>query len=318
MIAQAMPVIVWLLPVVGLLVGGALLARSGLRGRQLDNHPICRRCGFDLYGSFRSEICPECGSAITRANVRLGNYERRPARAAAGIFLMLPAATVLAAVGVAAARGVQWDHHKPLWLLLREGDTRALMELERRRAASLLTPAQVNAVVERALSIQRDRRRPWLVEWGDFVERVAAGGGLSVEQRRRYAWQAVHFELDADTLARPEAGLQLRVRSHAPRLGARSWIDIDVRVAHASLAGLPLKRHAPHRSGGIGRRYMKWTQRVDYLNVPLDEPFVATLPDAPHPLDVRVGVTLVDRFGYVYEREPLRLPPLSTLRVVKE
>jgi hypothetical protein len=44
-----MEVMVGLLPLL-LLVLGVLLIVRGLRGRAVDDHPICRRCGFDLTG----------------------------------------------------------------------------------------------------------------------------------------------------------------------------------------------------------------------------------------------------------------------------
>jgi hypothetical protein len=45
-------------------IGGAVTLRAGLRGRQIDNHPLCRRCGFDLTGRLaHSAKCAECGGA---------------------------------------------------------------------------------------------------------------------------------------------------------------------------------------------------------------------------------------------------------------
>jgi cytochrome c-type biogenesis protein CcmH/NrfF len=47
----------WLLPLLLLLLGVLLVVR-GMRGRAVDDHPICRRCGFDLFGR------PEGSAAI--------------------------------------------------------------------------------------------------------------------------------------------------------------------------------------------------------------------------------------------------------------
>ncbi|MDB5301957.1 MAG: hypothetical protein JWO87_3620, partial [Phycisphaerales bacterium] len=42
----------------------ALLA-WGIRGRRVDDHPICAHCGFDLVGTPASSyVCSECGSDL--------------------------------------------------------------------------------------------------------------------------------------------------------------------------------------------------------------------------------------------------------------
>src|SRR2546425_8365233 len=62
-----MSVTIWmmLLPPAALLIGLVLLIR-GLRGRRVDDHPICRRCGFDLFGRPETSTqCAECGADLT-------------------------------------------------------------------------------------------------------------------------------------------------------------------------------------------------------------------------------------------------------------
>jgi hypothetical protein len=101
-------IIVWL----PLVVGGVFLIRAGLRGRRVNDHPICRRCRFDLIGlgaasaaetpdtalessatkeraigsesrstRSRPDRCPECGTPLTgttrRARRAVIDGERR-------------------------------------------------------------------------------------------------------------------------------------------------------------------------------------------------------------------------------------------------
>ena len=309
---EALPIIVWSLPVV-LLILGAALAWTGLRGRQLDNHPICRRCGFDLYGSFQSEVCPECGAALCRENVRLGNFESRPLRISIGLFLMAPAVTVLAALGVAAQRGVQWDHHKPLWLLVREADAPALAEIERRRTGKLLTPAQIASVVEHALALQGDRaRNGWHPRWGDFIEAAWVGGGVSQAQWQRYAQQAITLELDAEPLVVRGAPLYLVLRCDA-RLGSYARLGLRLSVVHAAVADVPLAKQ--YFQCHLSREGSTWMPRRYYMPIPLNDPGVAALPDGPHPLDARVNVALLRPPGNPTDLAPLKLPPGATLKL---
>src|SRR2546421_8645663 len=99
-----------------LLLGGGL-AVYALRGRQIDNHPICRKCGFDLFGLGESTRCPECGTELSAAGIRLGHRAVRRGALAGGIVVLTPAAVVLAALSVAAARHVDPNRYKPVWWL---------------------------------------------------------------------------------------------------------------------------------------------------------------------------------------------------------
>ena len=53
---------------------GLALLLLGVRGRRIDDHPICRRCGFDLFGlPAGSERCSECGAEVRRRRaIRIG------------------------------------------------------------------------------------------------------------------------------------------------------------------------------------------------------------------------------------------------------
>lgn len=83
---------------------GLVLLIWGLRGKKLNDHPLCKRCRFDLSGlgdlkaqlgpdgSVSASKCPECGSEVWKpGNVRVG--QRRRARlggvsALAGVLLL--------------------------------------------------------------------------------------------------------------------------------------------------------------------------------------------------------------------------------------
>src|SRR5688572_29350260 len=101
---------------------GAFPVWRGLRGRGVDDHPICRRCGFDLSGRPKArDRCPGCGSDLSaRKAIRIGRRERRPRALAGGIALILPWTLLVAAIGVAWYGDTDVNRYKPVWWLIRE------------------------------------------------------------------------------------------------------------------------------------------------------------------------------------------------------
>ena len=61
-----------------LVVVSTLLVLFGLRCRRVNDHPICRRCGFDLFGKpAESTVCSECGADLgQRRAVQVGQRGR--------------------------------------------------------------------------------------------------------------------------------------------------------------------------------------------------------------------------------------------------
>src|SRR5215211_4567194 len=113
-----------LIPILIALLGVLLLWR-GRRGVVIDDHPLCRRCGFDLTGRPHDvNICSECGTDLTLPNaVRVGHRRPRHRLIIAGVALMLIGLLPLGAIIVGATGAIDWQSHKPTWWLLREFDS---------------------------------------------------------------------------------------------------------------------------------------------------------------------------------------------------
>ena len=209
-------------------LGGCTLILIGRRGRRIDDHPVCRRCGYDLTGlPTERDKCPECGSDLRRPRaVRRGRRERRGIFVAIGLLLLLPGVGGLIYSGRNAAAEFEWQRHKPVWWLLAESRSsvasrrqEAVDELLWRLERDELSDARIAKVADRALATQADPSEPWLPRWGTFVETAHARQKISAEKWRQYALRAVT--------------LTVRVRPKVRR-GDPFPVEFDVLPARAS------------------------------------------------------------------------------------
>src|SRR5262245_59946777 len=101
---------------------GLFLLMVGRRGRRVDDHPVCRKCGFDLFGRpAESKVCSECGADLSqRRATRMGNRRKRRGLVGMGWVILVMCAMWFGAFGWIAVKGVDVTQHKPVWLLLRE------------------------------------------------------------------------------------------------------------------------------------------------------------------------------------------------------
>ena len=219
-----------------LLLLGVALLWLGLRGRRVDDHPICRRCGFDLFGRPPgSDHCSECGADLTKPRtIRDGRRVRRGGMIAVGALLLAIALTVGGGAGVAVYSVQDWQPHKPVWWLAREiepgrGDqavrTAAISELLLRLANVRLTQAEVDAVADKVLDMQADPKKPWHNGFGDFLESARALKMLSDERWQRYGRQATQFTLEVRQWVRMGDPIPFQIReTGVPRTGTRSEV----------------------------------------------------------------------------------------------
>ena len=185
---------------------GVALVVLGLRGRRVDDHRLCRRCGYDLTGNPDATICNECGRDLTRAQaVRLGHRRRRPMAIGGGLALLVPALLVGGVVVYLSVADVDLQRLKPVWLLQRDLATGgqsaddAEAELRRRYTADpeALGDEGTVALVDRILARQADPTTAWDVSAdGGFVEAARVAGDVSDEQWGQFGLNAFEVALN--------------------------------------------------------------------------------------------------------------------------
>ena len=227
-------------------LAGVVLIVFAWRGRRVDDHPLCRRCGFDLTGRPPdSTRCAECGADVTRPRAtRIGHRRRRGGVMVVGVALALPAMLVLVAVVFVRMQDFELTPYKPNWLLARDvvsgNDGRAkakgLAELTRRlQAGSRVSDRSVASVAAVCLANQGDRTLPWNPAWGHFLEAARAAEQLPDEAWGRYASQGVQLELYLRSPSTRLLAEQSRRRKafRSPRVRAR-----NLRIANATFTVL--------------------------------------------------------------------------------
>jgi hypothetical protein len=201
----------WLLVVIAILAIGAALLALGLRGRIIDDHPHCRRCGFDLVGLSRPAdasqawVCPECGRDLNAAkSIRIGTRIRRRGLIVSGSAILLLLALATGSVIYLATRGTSVYAKLPnvaLRLLIpyRSGsDLDAIgQELSKRIASGDVVKEEVSRMVDAALERQADWNRPWSMPLGAAIEAAIGKGFVSDTQLDRYIAQAVRLKMRA-------------------------------------------------------------------------------------------------------------------------
>ena len=240
------------LSVLGVL--GVSLIRRGLRGRRVGDHPVCNRCGFDLFGLPADQAkCPECGNDLSaRGAVQAGHHHRRMGSVYLGTAILLMFVLLLGTQGPGVVRQINWQQMKPVAWLAREarnGVPAAWLELGRRARLAELSQAQANALVVDALAWQKDLSRLWLPQVGDFVEDARTGKLVSDADWATYCRQAPQFKLTWRAKVRKGDPLPGNVSTVAARVGTAGRLSVRINGAIHSEDPLVIP---PRRAGGGG------------------------------------------------------------------
>lgn len=209
-------------------LAGAAMVVIGLRGRTVDSHPICRRCGFDLRGRFpwgapTLPTCPDCGQPLlAHKSVRPGAKALRPRLLACGCMLCFPAVVIALAMLADIVAGSATASIKPTGLISAQlaGATRStpsLRNLTGRVSSGVAKAADIQPAVERALTLLEERGRTPDADWLEFLEVARRRGELTLQQTERYFRGAIDFVLVTRPTA-PSGRISFALQAFADRL----------------------------------------------------------------------------------------------------
>jgi hypothetical protein len=197
----------------------------------VDDHPICRRCGFDLFNRPQSSTkCAECGADLARPHaIRDGRRVRRGGMIFAGAAILAIVFTVVGGAVWMSASTTDWREFAPVWYLRREAlgvdpaaRDAALAQLSKRVSAGKLSQPQIDALADEALKLQADWSKPWGTAWGDWVENASGANKLSSERWKKYLEQAPSLQLEVRPQVRRGDRLPYWIRACNSRVGSRS------------------------------------------------------------------------------------------------
>lgn len=234
---------------VGILAAGVVglgLAWFGLRGRRINDHPICRACGFDLLGVYPEiAVCPECGRALVGelAPAR-GRVQRSPRMLLAGGVLLVSAGLFVTPAFLSGKSAASFAKLKPRAVLLwdiRHGSApvagAALDEIQR-RAGSAAHPAEASAAVTAILDRQEQRDLAWDSRLGEYVEQAAAAGRIPTGQVERYFEHVTDWSVKGQSRLHDGDPLDLEVWATIDaRAGMTGRFGVVAAIAAASLDG---------------------------------------------------------------------------------
>jgi hypothetical protein len=224
-----------------LLIAGTFLLIRGLRGRRIDDHPLCRRCGFDLIG-LPADVknCSECGADVSSPRaIRIGHRKRRAGLASLGAVLIAPVVLGVALLAYMSASNVKWIERAPYWFVARQSRSTvaserdaALTELIRRIHANQLSAQQVKPLTDAALAAQADLSIPWSVGWGDIIEAAHGAGKLPDDDWKQYLVRIPMYTIATRPEVRRGDDLPVRTSQMPARSGrgglAYAWTEVSI------------------------------------------------------------------------------------------
>ncbi len=319
-----MPILLWIIAGVLTLLGGAALWR-GLRGRRLNDHPICRKCKFDLVGVYSPNNkdaggtgvspvqtnedhprCPECGRDLNRKRaVRHGERRRRPRFIIGGALLFLIGVSALGVATWKNASNFDVNTIKPEWLLMvqlhdaswRPNDAQ-FRELRRRLGAGSLSDGTLRKLAMEGLARQStDRPLPnesgqhgrrveeWKVEWGSIIVRAIRRGLLSDGAIIRFLSNAMFVTTSAHPTTPIGMPLRLNISYQTDLAGYHN----NPPVVHAEFAFISVDGEIIARN--VGAHNIRLWEHSGGFGTRLKVPFENIEPGLH-----RVGATIRYRF----------------------
>lgn len=287
-----------LIALLACLAAGVVLIWAGLRGRRLNDHPVCASCRFDLAGVYPAAVtCPECGAGLKRARgVRIGSRRKLWPVVAAGLVLALAPAALIATVAFGLLTGAKLNDYKPLRLLMWEAaraagptETELVKELIDRVENQSLELDAGTAISELALRANADRSRPRSSAWPDLLEAAHEQSLLSNMDHQRFLNEAVAVEAVARPQVRAGAPIPVLIRMKDVRIGVKTLAVATLFIDQARLDDRPIARWKPaHEVHGWSLTVQAGTEQL-IAEVPLGG--AASSFPSPGDTEIRLAIS---------------------------
>lgn len=241
---------------------GLILTLFGWRGKRVNNHPICRGCGFDLGGVLPDGItCPECGAGLKRSKaIRKGARQRRWVIVTVGAVLALIPILSGAVLGYAAITGTDLNRYKPVGLLRwetqnvgSESADAAAAELARRYRDEEFDADAKASLVEFILDAQRDRTSYWSDAFGSVINAARAAGEVPEETYQEFLEDAAILEYKLRRQVGVGELIPVVADLAESRLGGTGMTMGAYWVRRATIGGQPVRVQGGPVYGGGGR-----------------------------------------------------------------
>jgi len=331
--------------VAAMMLVGVLGVLIALRGRRVDDHPVCRKCRFDLVGIYPgAETCPECGRMLTR--VRTGNRVRRKGLLLASLLVLSLGVVGGGILGASLFAGPALNPYKPLWMLRMEMlGTRsqraddALEEVLDRLVDDELSEGQVRRLADLALDQHEQREEPAVFRWVRLLDAMVAQDLLEPDERTRYYRNAIEAQVTVRPVIRAGDPLPIDITLPTPlcssgqmmfvrteilglRDGESGVIVADPKQAQFGLTGRTgtggrgmsaMRDRITLRDIAVGGHELVGTLRVSVVNG--WGPDAGVLASFEQPITLRVDVREQDTIELVEPDEAMRRAMTAGLRV---
>lgn len=219
-----------------------LLLAWAIRGKRIDDHPLCRKCRFDLVGLMATgrtppARCPECGCDLAATGLHIGNRRRR--RRALNLAIVLLVIAIPAAAGAGYLRLARTNIYPylPTWALMWRyeqdlpGQAAIPLELMTRVKAGAIDAASGARIMRRLLAVQADQSQQWIPGWGALAESLIENSLVTNDDAMTFLRQGVIATLLCPKRGRAGGSAMIGMKVSSHRLGPTS---VRVRVERVS------------------------------------------------------------------------------------
>jgi hypothetical protein len=206
-----------LFPMLAIVVAIVLIV-FGLRGRRIGDHPVCRKCGFDLSGKPSASIyCAECGADLGEVDaVAYGQHYRHKGVLVTGLVMLVFFGSLVGSK-VGTLNTLRYAPFRWVAGRARSADVEirnaAHDEMDRRVLANALSNENWNQLADAAAAYRLADPSAWDEDWDDLMHKAQDGRHLSRDRWQKYVRALAHCAFGGKEWNQPLAWTELNRRT---------------------------------------------------------------------------------------------------------